>query len=209
MRVTSIATRASLNTRPDVSPRGETSTTTQSLNAPSRHSDSCAHTHSAFGSSRPRWLKRAAGCGERVLRALGRRRLAGGRGPRCAGAIVFFQPGVGVAQAVDFDAVPGAHVDFVRNHRQCGRRQLGGRRERAAVTHWDRRGDVPSTSTRAPRRPISPCPSPSSRKTTPASIIRRTRLCLARTHDSPGVVVACFDMPPMSRLSSRCRPKRR
>jgi predicted RNase H-like HicB family nuclease len=47
MRVTSIATGASLNTRPDVPPRGGTSTTTQSLNAPSRHSDCCAHTHSA------------------------------------------------------------------------------------------------------------------------------------------------------------------
>src|ERR1700691_3659307 len=47
MRVTSIATGASLNTRPDVPPAGETPTTTQPLNAPSRHSNCCAHTHSA------------------------------------------------------------------------------------------------------------------------------------------------------------------
>jgi len=49
MGVTSIATGASLNTRPDVPPAGGTSTTTQPLNAPSRHSNCCAHTHSASG----------------------------------------------------------------------------------------------------------------------------------------------------------------
>lgn len=62
MRVTSIATGASLNTRPDVPPRGGTSTTTQSLNAPSRHSDCCAHTHSASHRSTPAGHDRPCAC---------------------------------------------------------------------------------------------------------------------------------------------------
>jgi hypothetical protein len=61
MRVTSIATGASLNTRPDVPPARETPTTTQPPNAPSRHSDCCAHTHSAYG------LCFLPACGDRVL----------------------------------------------------------------------------------------------------------------------------------------------
>ncbi len=66
VRVTSIATGASLNTRPDVPPAGGTSTTTQSLNAPSRHSNCCAHTHSACCLS---WLLERSGqcCAEDAL----------------------------------------------------------------------------------------------------------------------------------------------